>query len=60
LTADPDDPAGVAGALRELRTNPLRLTEMGTRARAVAEKYARVNELQRFSAIMEEAAGAPK
>ena len=46
--------------LRELRTNPLRLTEMGTRARAVAEKYARVNELQRFSAIMEEAAGAPK
>jgi hypothetical protein len=38
----------------------LRLTEMGTLARAVAEKYARVNELQRFLAIMEEAAGAPK
>ena len=59
LAADPDDPQGVADAIRELRSNPLRLTEMGTRARAVAEKYARVNELQRFSAIMEEAVGAP-
>ncbi len=60
LSADPDDPASVAGAIRELQSNPSRLTEMGTRARAVAEKYARVNELQHFSAIMEEAAGAPK
>jgi colanic acid biosynthesis glycosyl transferase WcaI len=60
LAADPDDPQGVADAIRELRSNPLRLTEMGTLARAVAEKYARVNELQRFLAIMEEAAGAPK
>jgi colanic acid biosynthesis glycosyl transferase WcaI len=57
LVADPDDPASVASAIRELRGNPALLAEMGIRARAVAEKYARVNELQRFSAIIEEAVG---
>ena len=60
LTADPDDPEGVANAIRELRSDPQRLVEMGTRSRAVAGKYARVNELQRFSAILEEAVGASK
>jgi len=60
LTADPDDPEGVAKAIRDLRSDPQRLVEMGTRSRAVAGKYARVNELQRFSAILEEAVGASK
>jgi glycosyltransferase involved in cell wall biosynthesis len=60
LTADPDDPQGVANAIRELRSDPQRLSEMGTRARAAAGKYARVNELQRFSAILEEAVEASK
>ncbi len=60
VTADPDDPEGVANAIRELRRDPQRLAEMGNRARAVAGKYARVNELQRFSAILEEAVGASK
>jgi len=57
LTADPDDPVAVAMAIRELRAEPARLIEMGARAKAAAQKYARVNELQRFSAIMEAAFG---
>jgi colanic acid biosynthesis glycosyl transferase WcaI len=57
LAADPDDPAAVAAAIRELRGDPSRLAEMGRRARETAKKYATVNELQRFTEIMEEAAG---
>ena len=57
LAADPDDPAAVAAAIRELRSDPARLAEMGRRAREIANKYARVNELQRFVEIMEEAGG---
>jgi colanic acid biosynthesis glycosyl transferase WcaI len=60
LTADPDDPQGVANAIRELRSDPVRLSDMGIRARGVAQNYARVNELQRFSVILEEAVGAPQ
>ena len=56
LAADPDDPAAVAAAIRELRGDPARLIEMGRLARDTAQKYARVNELQRFVAVMEEAA----
>jgi colanic acid biosynthesis glycosyl transferase WcaI len=55
LAADPDDPAAVAAAIRELRSDPARLCEMGRRARETAEKYARVNELQRFAGIIEAA-----
>jgi colanic acid biosynthesis glycosyl transferase WcaI len=57
IAADPDDPAAVATAVRELRGDPSRLAEMGRRARETAKKYATVNELQRFTEIMEEAAG---
>ena len=55
LAADPDDPAAVAKAIRELRSDPARLCEMGRRARETAEKYARVNELQLFAGIIEQA-----
>jgi glycosyltransferase involved in cell wall biosynthesis len=55
LAADPDDPAGVAAAIRKLRDDPARLIEMGRRARETAQKYARVSELQRFVEIVEEA-----
>lgn len=54
--ADPDDPAAVAAAIRELREDSNRLAEMGRRARETAGKYARVNELEKFAAIIEEAA----
>jgi putative colanic acid biosynthesis glycosyltransferase WcaI len=55
LAADPDDPAAVAKAVCELRSDPARLCEMGRRARETAEKYARVNELQLFAGIIEQA-----
>jgi len=58
VAADPDDPAAVAAAIRELRAQPLRLAEMGRRARETAAKYARVNELERFVAIIESVADA--
>jgi len=58
LAADPDDPDAVASAIRKLRSDPARLIEMGRRAREIASRYARVNELRRFVEIMEEA-GAP-
>ncbi len=56
VAADPDDPAAVAVAIRGLRDNPARLAEMGRRAREIADKYARVNELDRFVEILEDAA----
>jgi colanic acid biosynthesis glycosyl transferase WcaI len=55
VAADPDDPAAVAQAIRTLREDPVRLTEMGIRAREAASKYARVDELNRLAAIVEEA-----
>jgi glycosyltransferase involved in cell wall biosynthesis len=55
VAADPDDPTAVATAICELRNDPARLREMGRRAREAAQKYARVNELQKFVHIIEEA-----
>ncbi|MGH9723531.1 MAG: glycosyltransferase family 4 protein [Candidatus Acidiferrales bacterium] len=55
MTADPDDPADVAAAIRKLRQDPARLASMGARARETSKKYAKVTELQRFVEILEEA-----
>ena len=55
LAVDPDDPAKTAAAILDLRADPLRLAEMGRRSREAAQRYARVNELQRFVRIVEEA-----
>jgi colanic acid biosynthesis glycosyl transferase WcaI len=54
--ADPDDPAGVAQAVRALRENHKQLAEMGRRARETAGSYARVAEFERFVQVVEEAA----
>ena len=51
--ADPDDPAAVAAAIRELQCSPARLLEMGRRAQESAMRYARVKELQHLVEIME-------
>jgi glycosyltransferase involved in cell wall biosynthesis len=56
IAVDPDEPAAVAGAIRELRDDPARLAQMGRRARETANKYARVSELEKFAGIIEEAA----
>jgi colanic acid biosynthesis glycosyl transferase WcaI len=55
VAADPDDPVAVAAAIRELRNDPTRLSAMSLRAREAAGSYARVNELQKFVGIIEEA-----
>jgi glycosyltransferase involved in cell wall biosynthesis len=62
LVANPDDAAAVASALRELRSDPARLDDMGRRARETAKRYARVNELKRFVGVVEAAArnGSPR
>jgi glycosyltransferase involved in cell wall biosynthesis len=58
LVADPDDAQAVANAISELRSDPARLQQMGERAKAAAAKHARVDELNRFSDIMEDAVRA--
>jgi colanic acid biosynthesis glycosyl transferase WcaI len=55
ISADPDDPAAIAAAILELRGDPNRLAQMGIRARETAAKYARVDELERFVEVIEEA-----
>jgi glycosyltransferase involved in cell wall biosynthesis len=54
LTADPDDPTVVAAAIRELRADPVRLALMGRRAQETARRYGKLNELQRFSEVMDQ------
>lgn len=53
LAVDPDDPAAVAAAIRELRSDPARLAVMGTRAREIALNFLRADELKRFVDVME-------
>jgi colanic acid biosynthesis glycosyl transferase WcaI len=55
ISADPDDPARIAAAILELRGDPNRLAQMGIRAKETAAKYARVDELERFVEVIEEA-----
>lgn len=54
VSADPDDPMAVAAAIRELRSDPARLAEMGRRATETAKSYARVDELNRFAGVIQE------
>jgi colanic acid biosynthesis glycosyl transferase WcaI len=56
LAADPDDPAAVAAAIRQLRSDPAKLAEMGRRAREISGRYARVNELRHFVEVVDEVA----
>lgn len=56
IAPDPDDPRAVAEAIRQLRDDPARLATMARRAAEAAGRYARVNELQRFVGILEDAA----
>ncbi len=57
MAADPDDPAAVAQTIRNLRDCQARLAKMVLCARDVASNYARTKELDRFTTIVEEAAG---
>jgi colanic acid biosynthesis glycosyl transferase WcaI len=53
VVVDPDDPAGVAAAIRELAAHPERVAEMGRRARAIAPDYDKLNELKKFVSAIE-------
>lgn len=57
VAADPDDPAGVAEAVRAVYRDPSRLAHMGRRARAVAQAYDRASQLELFVRVMEEVGG---
>jgi glycosyltransferase involved in cell wall biosynthesis len=56
LTAHPDDPQGVADAVRSVRNDPARLEQMGQRAREWSARYDKVKELARFVEVIEDAA----
>src|ERR1700687_6065900 len=56
LTADPDDPAAVAHAMREMARNPSVISKMSGRARAIAPDYDKLTHLGRFVQTIEEAA----
>lgn len=58
LSADPDKPESIAAAIRALATDGKRLKSMADSARAAAPQFGRVKELQKFVAIVEEAANA--
>lgn len=56
VAADPDDPAAVARAMREMAGDPSVLSQMGERARAIAPEYDKVTYLSTFVQTIEEAA----
>ena len=59
MVADPDQPEAVAAAIQALKSDPARLEAMGRRARTAAEKYTRASELEKFVAVLEDAAQTP-
>ncbi len=55
LVADPDDPASVVAAIREMRANPEKLREMGRKAREKAREFDRDEQLRLLLQVVEEA-----
>ncbi len=55
ISADPDDPAGLAEGVRGILRAPERLVTMSLRGRELARTYDRVNELHNFVQTIEEA-----
>jgi colanic acid biosynthesis glycosyl transferase WcaI len=58
VSADPDSPEQLAAVIRSLVRDGAKVESMGRAARAVACDYDRVNELQKFVKIIEEAVKA--
>ena len=56
VTADPDDPASVAEAIRGVLRNPGQLQQMGGKARESASSYDRVKQLKIFVETIEDLA----
>ena len=59
IAADPDDPPELVVALRALFADPARVAAMGAAARLAAQRYSRAAEIQKFAAILDEAAALP-
>ena len=57
IAADPDEATQVAHAVESLLQTPERLEHMGRHARALAKTYDKFNELRKFVAVIEDAAG---
>jgi colanic acid biosynthesis glycosyl transferase WcaI len=53
VVVDPDDPAALANAIKDLAAHPDRVTEMAHRARAIAHNYDKFAELNRFLKVIE-------
>jgi putative colanic acid biosynthesis glycosyltransferase WcaI len=58
ICADPDDPGGFAGRVREILSDPDRLRRMGEAAAAVAPEYERGQELRKLVEEVERSQGA--
>jgi colanic acid biosynthesis glycosyl transferase WcaI len=58
VSADPDKPEDVVAVVQSLANNPEKLREMQRCALAAAPDYDRVDQLQKFVQIIEEAVGA--
>jgi colanic acid biosynthesis glycosyl transferase WcaI len=56
VVVDPDDPAALVSVLRELSQDPARVARMADRAGAVSSEFNLETELQRFVAVIEDAA----
>jgi colanic acid biosynthesis glycosyl transferase WcaI len=55
LVADPDDPASVVAAIRQMRSQPEELAAMGRRAREKAREFERSRQLRLLLETVEEA-----
>jgi glycosyltransferase involved in cell wall biosynthesis len=55
LSADPDDPASVAQAIRGVLHDSEQLQTMGRRSREISFSYDRVNQLEIFRESIEDA-----
>lgn len=58
FVADPDDSKSVVAAVREARSDPERLQQMGERARVAARQFERALHLSEFVRCVEETAAA--
>ena len=54
IVVDPDDPAALAGAIRQIAGDPERVAAMGERALQAAEDFGRDKELLSFLRVIEE------
>jgi glycosyltransferase involved in cell wall biosynthesis len=52
LVADPDDPTGIAEALRWARRNPEALKVMGRRAKEIAPEFSADRHFQKFADLV--------